>query len=90
MQYDVSAPRATATGTLVNYGTRLKGLVIVGTATAGSVVFRDGGAGGTIRLTIDIVANGEKDITIPGEGILFSTDIHVTLTNVTSVVGFIA
>lgn len=88
MQTDVKAARATVTGTLVGFGTRLKGLVVVGTAGAGSAVFRDGGPTGEILLTMDVVANGEKDITIPGEGILFRTDIHVTITALTSVVAF--
>lgn len=88
MQTDVKAARATATGTLVSYRTRLKGIVVTGTAAAGSVIFRDGGASGTILFQIDILANAEKDIAIPGEGILFSTDIHVTISAVLSVVGF--
>lgn len=88
MQYDVFSRRATATGVLVDTRTRLKGLVVVGTAAAGAVVFRDGGPGGPVMLELDVLANGEKDITIPGEGILFSSNIHVTLTAVLSVVGF--
>lgn len=88
MQYDVKSARATATGTLVGERTRLKGVVVTGTAGAGSVIFRDGGASGPILLQLDVLANAEKEIDIPGEGILFSTDIHVTIAALTSVVGF--
>lgn len=88
MQTDVKSTRVTATGTVLSFRTRMKGLVVVGTAGAGSVVFRDGGATGPVLLELDVIANGEKDITIPGEGILFSTDIHATITALTSVVVF--
>lgn len=88
MQTDVKAARATATGTMVDTRTRLKGVVVTGSAGAGSVVFRDGGATGPVLLQLDVLANAEKDISIPGEGILFSTDIHATITALTSVVAF--
>lgn len=88
MQTDVKSVRATATGTMVSYRTRLKGVVITGTAGAGSVVFRDGGASGPILLQLDLLANAEKDITVPGEGILFQNDIHATVSGITSVVVF--
>lgn len=88
MQYDVKAARVTATGTLINERTRLKGVVITGTAGVGSAIFRDGSASGTVLLQLDLMANAEKDITIPGEGILFSTNVHVTTTGLLSVVGF--
>jgi hypothetical protein len=88
MLTDVKAYRATATGTLFDQRTRIKGVVLTGTAGAGSAIFRDGGAGGTIVLQLDILANAEKDIGIPGEGILCQNDVHVTLSGVLSVVAF--
>ncbi len=88
MQYDVLSLRTTATGVLLDTRSRLKGVVLVGTAAAGNVIFRDGGPGGPIRLELDVLANGDKDITLPGEGILFSSNIHVTLTALLSVVIF--
>jgi hypothetical protein len=88
MLTDVKAYRATATGTLFNQRARIKGVVLTGTAGVGSAVFRDGGAGGTVVLELDLLANAEKDITIPGEGILCQTDVHVTISGLASVVAF--
>lgn len=88
MLTDVKAYRATATGTLFDQRARIKGVVITGTAGVGSVIFRDGGAGGPVVLQLDLLANAEKDITVPGEGILCQTDVHVTMSGVLSVVAF--
>lgn len=91
MQTDVTSASRTTTGTLISGRARLKGLVITCGATAGSVVFRDGGATGTVRLSIVTpAAAGIRDIGIPDQGILFQTDIHVTISNVDGVVGFYA
>jgi hypothetical protein len=80
MQYDVKSAHAEATGTLVAERTRLKGYQCISGGTAGDIVFRDGSATGVERLRINI-ATGTQPIglSIPGEGILFSTNIHVTL-----------
>jgi hypothetical protein len=89
MQTDVLSAVATADGTMVSGRNRLKGVVLTATTTAGSVVFKDGGASGTARLTINTPAVADfHDIFIPGEGILFSTDIYVDVTNVSSVTIF--
>jgi len=67
----------------------IKGVVLTATTTAGSVVFKDGGTSGTARLTINTPAVADfHDIFIPGEGILFNTDIYVDVTNVSSVTIF--
>jgi hypothetical protein len=69
----------------------MKGLYVVPGASAGSVVFRDGGASGNIVLTLNTptVANaGAYNIIIPGEGILIETDLHGTVSNTASVVVF--
>ena len=80
MQYDVKSAHAEATGTLVNERTRLKAYQCISGGTAGDIIFRDGSATGIERLRINI-ATGTQPIglSIPGEGILFSTNIHVTL-----------
>jgi hypothetical protein len=80
MQYDVKAVHTEATGTIVSSRTRVKGYHCISGGTAGDVIFRDGGATGTIRLQFNI-ATGTQPITmlIPGEGILFDTNVHVTL-----------
>lgn len=84
MQYDVKAERVSGTGTVVAYRTRVKGYSIAHTASAGSITLRDGGGSGATRLIIDTPAvAGSMHLEIPGEGILFETDVHATLTNVT-------
>ena len=80
MQTDVKAVHAEATGTLVSGRTRVKAYQAISGGTAGDIIFRDGGASGTIRLQFNI-STGVQPISllIPGEGILFYNDVHVTL-----------
>jgi hypothetical protein len=65
---------------MVSGRNRLKAYHCISGGTAGDVIFSDGGASGTVRLQFNIGA-GTQPITlpVPGEGILFTTDIHVTL-----------
>jgi hypothetical protein len=70
-----------ATGTIYAGATNLAGYQALSGGTAGEIVFRDGGASGTIRLRINVPANTNNPFAniIPGNGIRFTTDIHVTL-----------
>jgi len=98
-QYDVfcTKPR-TSTGNFKDQNnndinrTRIKTVYAVNGASAGSVVIREGGAGGDIVLTVDTAASGTAGYTIiplPGEGILVKTGtLHGTVTNTTSMVLF--
>ena len=81
MQYDVKSTHTEATGTLLSGRVRIKGFIATCGGTGGDVVFRDGGASGTTRLTfnIPVTAAFAFSTVIPGEGILFNTDVHVTL-----------
>lgn len=80
MQTDVKSAHTDATGTIVSERTRLKGYHGISGGTAGDVIFRDGGASGTIRLQFNIGTGTQPiSLSIPGQGILFQTDIHVTL-----------
>lgn len=81
MQTDVKAVHAEATGTILSQRTRVRGYQCLSGGTAGDIIFRDGGSSGTIRLQFNIPANTNNPFAnlIPGEGILFSTDIYVTL-----------
>jgi len=92
MQYDVKATTVVADGAIFGGRTRVKGLVITPTATtAGAVVLKDGGAGGTARLTINVdVGNPGStfSVEIPGEGMLFDTSVYADITTVTSVTVF--
>ena len=81
MQTDVKAAHVEATGTMVSGRNRVKGYQCLSGGTAGDIILRDGGASGTIRLQFNVPANTNNPFAnlIPGEGILFTTDIHVTL-----------
>ena len=81
MQTDVKASHVEATGTMVSGRVRVKGYQCLSGGTAGDIILRDGGAGGTIRLQFNVPANTNNPFAniIPGEGILFTTDVHVTL-----------
>lgn len=98
MQTDVLASQVRTTdGQLVDQNgnnlpaVRVKAIYIVPTAsTAGSVVFRDGGSSGTAKFTFNIptTATGGQYFWVPGEGVLFRTNVYVALTTVASVMVF--
>lgn len=90
MQTDVKAAHIEVTGTLVSGRNRVKGYQCLSGGTAGDIIFRDGGASGTVRLQFNVPANTNNPFAnlIPGEGILFTTDVHVTLPTATKVTVF--
>jgi len=97
MQTDVLASQVlTADGQFTNQASatitraRVKAVYIIPAATAGSVVFKDGGVSGTTRLTINTVASATQPtyLIFPGEGILFSTNIYADVTSIGSVTIF--
>jgi len=69
---------------------RVKAVYIVPAATAGSVVFRDGGSGGTIIMTLNTVASATQPtyLLFPGEGVLFTTKVYADVTNIGTVTIF--
>ena len=82
MQTDIKAKSLAASDTVFDQRTRVRGLVIEPGASAGSVVLKDGGSGGTSVMTFNTVANGETfTVVIPSDGVLFLTDVYATLTN---------
>ena len=91
----VSVP-LTATGQFTNQTpialgrTRIKSVYMIPTGTAGSVIFKDGGSGGTTVITLNTVASATQPtyLLFPGEGVLFSTNVHGTVANVSSVTIF--
>ena len=90
MQTDVKSAHVEATGTMVSYRTRVRGYQCLSGGTAGDIIFRDGGASGTILLQFNVPANTNNPFAniIPGEGILFSTSVHVTLPTAAKVTVF--
>ena len=90
MQTDVSSKHLSAAGSIFASGSRLRGIVVApATSTAATFEVRDGGATGTILFQMDIPSNTNPNsycITIPGEGILYRTNLYLTL-SVGSVAG---
>ena len=78
---NVFSAHADATGAIYAGATNLAGYQIAPGGTAGEIIFRDGGASGTILLKVNIPTAPLTPIStlIPGNGIRFSTNIHVTL-----------
>jgi len=70
--------------------TRVKAVYMIPTGTGGSVIFKNGGSGGTVVMTLNTVASATQPtyLIFPGEGVLFSTNVHGTVTDVTSVTIF--
>jgi hypothetical protein len=87
---NVFSSHSDATGVIYAGATNLAGYQCLSGGTAGEIVFRDGGASGTIRLKINIPANSNNPFAnlIPGNGIRFNTNIHVTLPTAASVTIF--
>ena len=78
---NVFAAHADATGTIYAGATNLAGYQLLTGGTAGEIIFRDGGASGTLLLKVNIPTAPLTPIStlIPGNGIRFTTNIHVTL-----------
>lgn len=78
---NVFSAHADATGVIYAGPTNLAGYQIAPGGTAGEIIFRDGGASGTLLLKINIPTAPLTPIStlIPGNGIRFTTNIHVTL-----------
>ena len=78
---NVFSSHLSANGTLFTGPSYLRSINCLGTATAGTLVFRNGGASGAILLKLDVPgnANNINNVTIPGPGILFDTDCYVSM-----------
>ena len=77
----VKSAHTEATGTLVTGRVYLQSVAFLSGGTAGDIIIRDGGASGAIVTRFNVPANTNNPVTlaIPGAGLLFETDMHVTL-----------
>ena len=76
---NIKSVQKTSTASAVAGRTRLLGVYFTNTATASSLVFKDGGSGGTAWLSlVTPAAAGSQDLIVPDMGILFESGIHVT------------
>ena len=77
---DQSVKHSTSTEQMVPTGrrARLTSIQGKGNSTSGSIIFRTGGATGTIIAT-DLFGEEGLDMYLPGSGILFEDGIHATI-----------
>jgi hypothetical protein len=81
----IKSAKVTATGTLIDGPARLLAIHAVDGAAAGNFILKDGGASGASKLDVDTAGGTvNADIVVPGGGMVFSTDVHATLTTITS------
>lgn len=82
MQTDVKAAYCAANDSTTAFAgrSRLKGLVVAVPAAGGTVTAQDGGASGDILFVFSVPSGDATvvNILVPGEGILFKTDMYVT------------
>ena len=92
MQTDVKSTHLNASGSVFAARARIKGFVMCATAgQVGTLLLRNGGASGTIVIEVDIPANSNPNsfyILVPGEGVLCSTNVYASITNLASVTVF--
>ena len=82
MQTDVKATSLAASGDIFAGRTRVRGMVVEPGASAGSIVIKDGGSGGTTMFTINTIAGGETfNVIIPAEGVLCQSSAYAALSN---------
>lgn len=87
---DVKAKRLTGTGAANVGRARLRQVHVLTAAGAGRLTLTDGNGGSTV-LDIDFIASDSQPINIPDQGLLFASDIHVSvLTNITAFTIFYA
>ena len=83
MQTDVLSAHLSAAGSYYVGRTRLKGIVISPKiSTAATFEIRNGSSTGAVLYTMDLASNSNPNtfyILIPGEGILASTGLYLTL-----------
>ena len=87
---DVKAKRLTGTGAANVGRARLRQVHVLTGAGAGRLTMTDGDGGPTV-LDIDFIASDSQPINIPEQGMLFASDIHISLaTNITALTIFYA
>jgi hypothetical protein len=92
MQTDVKSTHLNASGSVFAGRARIKGFVLCAVASqSGKIELRNGGASGTIVIEVDIPSNSNPNsfyILVPGEGVLCSTNVYASITNLASVTVF--
>lgn len=85
---DVKSNVATSSNVVFAGPARVRGIHYSANTSAGSIVVKDGGSGGSTVISIATSANAYGNIVIPGDGILCTSNVYVALTNVDSATVF--
>ena len=84
---DVVTASVTSTGDMTTNRSRLRGFVVSGGSSDGTVTFKNTSSGSTL-LVLPVSANATETLNIPDNGILFVDGIHATLSNIVRVTIF--
>lgn len=85
---DVKSNVATSSNTVVGSPARVRSIYYTANASAGSIVVKDGGSGGTTVISVATPASGYGSVVIPADGVLCSSNVYLALTNIASVTVF--
>lgn len=89
MQTDVLSANLVATGAASTQRNRIRAVLITPGATAGTVVITDGPTGAVkLNFISGVTPESSFYALLPGEGILCTTGIYVTITNAAAVTIF--
>jgi len=84
---DVITASVTSTGDMTTNRSRLRGFVVSGGASDVTVTFKNTSSGATL-LVLPVNADTTETLNIPDNGVLFSSGIHATLSNIDRVTIF--
>ena len=84
---DVITASVTSTGDMTTRRSRLRGFVVSGGSSDGTVTFKNTSSGATL-LVLPVNADTTETLNIPDNGVLFSSGIHATLSNIDRVTIF--
>jgi len=91
MQTDVKSTYRTTDGLVFGGPARVRGVLISPATTAGSLVLKDGGSGGTVVFQVSWPASATPspfNVVVPAEGIRCETSVYADVTDLTSVTVF--
>lgn len=86
MKTDVKAATMTVSGTVYGARTRVRGVVVMPTSGASSATVLLSDGGNPVMQFSPALSSPSFSVTIPEDGVLFSSSVEIALTNATAVV----
>ena len=81
---DTKSITITATGSVRALPTRIRSIYFHSGASDGSIILKNGGASGTTLIELSTAPAINFSTDASGSGVRFTSDVHATLTNITS------